>query len=132
VIFFANSIVDASNCPSGTGTCLVTPSTALAYGSGSWWVQTKNAVGAGPWSSGMSFTISPPPPLPPRRCTGQSEAPVLCAGDNLHLSAECSTISDCCQCGGPEYQWSRCVGQNCVVVKPWSTELLYDETPGRQ
>ncbi|MBF0564046.1 MAG: hypothetical protein HQK89_02260 [Nitrospirae bacterium] len=44
-----------AGCSSGS-TCTVTPSTALASGSGTWWIQTWNATGYGPWSSGMSFT----------------------------------------------------------------------------
>jgi probable HAF family extracellular repeat protein len=47
-----------AGCPSGRGTCSVTPATALAYGPGTWWIQAKNYAGTGPWSSGMSFTVS--------------------------------------------------------------------------
>ncbi len=43
----------------GGGTCSVTPTTTLGGGSHTWWVQTWNTVGYGPWSSGMSFTTSP-------------------------------------------------------------------------
>jgi hypothetical protein len=48
-----------AGCPSGTGNCSVTPSTSLASGGVTWWIQTWNSVGYGPWSSGRSFTISP-------------------------------------------------------------------------
>jgi hypothetical protein len=51
-----------AGCSSGTGTCSVTPATALASGSGAWYIQTKNSVGTGPWSSGMSFTVQLPSP----------------------------------------------------------------------
>ena len=44
-----------ARCASGTGTCSVTPTTALALGSGQWWIQTWNDYGYGPWSDGMSF-----------------------------------------------------------------------------
>jgi hypothetical protein len=37
----------------------VTPSTTLAGGAYTWWVETYNAAGNGPWSSGMPFTVSP-------------------------------------------------------------------------
>jgi len=47
----------AAGCGSGTGTCSITGS-ALAAGSYTWYVQTYNSSGYGPWSSGMSFTIS--------------------------------------------------------------------------
>jgi hypothetical protein len=47
-----------AGCPSGTGTCSVTPTTALATGSATWWIQTWNSFGYGPWSSGMPFNVS--------------------------------------------------------------------------
>jgi hypothetical protein len=46
-----------AGCASGLGTCSVTPTIALAAGSGTWWIQAKNSAGTGPWSSGMSFTV---------------------------------------------------------------------------
>jgi hypothetical protein len=50
-----------AGCANGTGTCTVTPTTVLSLGAGQWWVQTKNASGTGPWSSGMSFNVYPVP-----------------------------------------------------------------------
>ncbi len=47
-----------AGCSSGTGTCSVTPSTALASGAGQWWVETSNTYGNGPWSSSLTFTVS--------------------------------------------------------------------------
>ena len=49
-------------CPSGTGTCSVTPSTLLAEGAGQWWIQTYNTAGNGPLSDGMNFTVFLLPP----------------------------------------------------------------------
>jgi hypothetical protein len=49
-----------AGCADGTGTCSVTPTTPLALGSGTWWVQTYNANGYGPWSDGMTFQVSTP------------------------------------------------------------------------
>jgi hypothetical protein len=46
-----------AGCPAGTGNCSVTPMTALALGSGSWWIQTYNGAGFGPWSAPMDFTV---------------------------------------------------------------------------
>jgi hypothetical protein len=46
-----------AGCAAGTGTCSVTPGTALAAGSAQWWIQTYGVAGNGPWSSGMAFTI---------------------------------------------------------------------------
>ena len=50
---------DQAGCPSGNGTCSVTPATALARGAAQWWIQTWNESGYGPWSDGMPFTVSP-------------------------------------------------------------------------
>ena len=54
-----------AGCGSGTGTCSVSPGTALAGGSAEWWVQTWNAAGYGPWSNGMVFTVGGQPIQPP-------------------------------------------------------------------
>ncbi|HSL27920.1 MAG TPA: serine protease, partial [Anaerolineales bacterium] len=51
---------EQAGCSNGTGTCSVTPSTSLAGGNHTWWIQTWNPAGYGPWSSGMSFAL----PLP--------------------------------------------------------------------
>jgi glucose/arabinose dehydrogenase len=47
-----------ANC-NGT-TCSVTSSTTLSAGAHSWWIQTYNSAGYGPWSDRMDFTVSPP------------------------------------------------------------------------
>jgi hypothetical protein len=47
----------ASSVTSGS-TCLVTPSTSLNSGDHTWWVQTWNANGYGPWSAGLAFMFS--------------------------------------------------------------------------
>ncbi len=44
-------------CGSGTGSCSVTPSATLS-GDSTWWIQTWNNSGYGPWSSGGAFTVS--------------------------------------------------------------------------
>jgi hypothetical protein len=49
----------AVGCGGGTGTCSVTPPSVLAPGSATWWVQTWNSAGYGPWSSGRGFTVGP-------------------------------------------------------------------------
>lgn len=46
-----------AGCASGTGTCSVIPSVALASGSAQWWIQTYNSAGYGPWSDGMVLTV---------------------------------------------------------------------------
>lgn len=48
-----------AGCASGNGVCTVSPGTALADGNGTWWVQTWNNAGYGPWSSGKLFTVTP-------------------------------------------------------------------------
>jgi hypothetical protein len=40
-------------------TCSVTPATSLSGGDHTWWIQTWNPVGYGPWSAGMNFTAAP-------------------------------------------------------------------------
>jgi hypothetical protein len=45
-------------CASGAGTCSVTPTTQLASGSGSWWIQTWNSAGTGLWSTRLNFSVS--------------------------------------------------------------------------
>jgi hypothetical protein len=52
---------DQANCTGSN--CSVTPDTVLSPGSYSWWIQTWNEAGYGPWSTQMDFTI-PSPPLP--------------------------------------------------------------------
>ena len=46
-----------TGCGNGKGFCAITPSTSLANGQHSWWVQTWNANGYGAWSSGMDFNV---------------------------------------------------------------------------
>jgi hypothetical protein len=53
---------EEAGCSAGAGQCTVQPSVELALGSGQWWVQTRNGAGSGPWSSGMSFSVSIAPP----------------------------------------------------------------------
>jgi hypothetical protein len=48
-----------AGCGSGTGTCSVTPTTTLATGNHTWWIQTWNQYGYGSWSAGQSFTETP-------------------------------------------------------------------------
>jgi hypothetical protein len=43
-------------CPSGTGTCSVTPDIALAQGLAKWWIRTWSSNGFGSWSDSMAFT----------------------------------------------------------------------------
>jgi len=50
-----------AGCPSGTGTCSLTPAISLSAGPGKWWIETWINGREGPWSSGKSFTITPPP-----------------------------------------------------------------------
>ncbi|MFZ5912434.1 MAG: choice-of-anchor Q domain-containing protein [Chloroflexota bacterium] len=43
-----------------SGVCSVTPSTALGGGAHTWWVQTWNSAGYGPWSDAMTFDTAVP------------------------------------------------------------------------
>ncbi len=47
-----------AGCGSGTGNCSITPTAVLASGPAMWWIETWNEAGSGPWSDGMSFTVS--------------------------------------------------------------------------
>ena len=49
-----------AGCPAGTGTCTVTPQTALAAGAAKWWIQGYNANGYGLWSDPMDFSLLVP------------------------------------------------------------------------
>ena len=44
-------------CPSGTGTCSVSPSVELAQGFCKWYVETFGATGYGPWTGPMEFSV---------------------------------------------------------------------------
>jgi hypothetical protein len=58
---------EACGCPSGTGTCSVSPTTEV-IGSCQWYIQAYNPAGFGPWSAPLSFT-TPIPPTPPVAAT---------------------------------------------------------------
>lgn len=45
----------AAHCPTGREDCWASPAVRLARGKATWWIQTWNAAGYGPWSGGMSF-----------------------------------------------------------------------------
>jgi uncharacterized protein (DUF2141 family) len=48
-------------CAGGIGTCVVSPSTPLAPGTATWWIQWwGDEIGYGSWSDGMGFTVSQP------------------------------------------------------------------------
>ena len=45
------------------GTCQVKPTKRLVNGYYTWWIQTWNERGYGPWSKGMSFGVAAPPSI---------------------------------------------------------------------
>jgi hypothetical protein len=56
----------AAGCAAGTGTCSVTPSTALANGTSyNWFVNAVNAGGNSAWSSGLTISVSSGPAVMP-------------------------------------------------------------------
>ncbi|MFW5749031.1 MAG: DUF5060 domain-containing protein, partial [Chloroflexota bacterium] len=57
---------EQAGCANGTGTCSFTVTTTLPKGTNTWWIQTWNRGGYGPWSSTVSFeiTVGPPDVLP--------------------------------------------------------------------
>lgn len=50
-----------AGCASGTGTCSVSPTTQLAGGNHTWWIQTWNEAGPGAWSAARNFSTTIPP-----------------------------------------------------------------------
>lgn len=44
-----------AGCASGSGTCFVTPSTPIADGSATWWIDACYSGGCGPWSYPLGF-----------------------------------------------------------------------------
>lgn len=46
----------AVNCPAGEGNCTLKPDLSLGDGQYTWWIQTWNEIGYGPWSSPMQFS----------------------------------------------------------------------------
>jgi hypothetical protein len=46
-----------AGCESGSGTCSVSPTSTLSAGLHTWWIQTSNSAGDGPWSNGMTFVV---------------------------------------------------------------------------
>ena len=76
-----------ANCNGSS--CSVTSANALTGGNHTWWVQTWNATGYGPWSPGMSFTVSA------ERTTGKATL-VSPNGTGVNLS--------------PAYTWNEVVG----------------------
>jgi hypothetical protein len=53
---------EAVGCPSGGGNCKITPDTALVNGEATWWIQTWNDNGEGPWSAPKTFVVDAQPP----------------------------------------------------------------------
>jgi hypothetical protein len=47
-------------CPSANQICTLTTALVLATGTKTWWVRGWSSLGYGPWSSGMTFTLSEP------------------------------------------------------------------------
>jgi len=93
----------AAGCPAGTGTCSVTPSTAVAVGAAEWKVQVYGNCGYGPWSSPLSFTV---------KCL---DAPTLVSPSGI--SVPTST---------PTYTWNAVSGAiyyQLVVTDPTGTKV---------
>jgi hypothetical protein len=51
----------AASC--GSTTCSVTPAVTVSAGMYTWWVQTWNSTGFGPWSTGLTFTTPTAPTM---------------------------------------------------------------------
>jgi len=73
-------------CANG-GICSLTPTTSLAEGEGTWWVQTWNDAGEGPWSAAKNFKV----------VRNQTTVPVAAT-----LISPSGTIDD----NAPNYRWN--------------------------
>jgi hypothetical protein len=62
-----------AGCAAGTGTCSVTPGTALAIGPGHWWIRAWSPAGYGPWSASLSFQVNRRPAVPAGRGQRKSD-----------------------------------------------------------
>jgi len=51
------------------GTCAVAPTTSYTNGTHTWWLQTRNSAGNGPWSSATTFVFDCPTCAPPGAAT---------------------------------------------------------------
>jgi hypothetical protein len=70
--------------------------------------------------------VTPPGTTP---CPSETQPIGSCDGEDVVLSAECSTLEHCCQCGGLEVQWSRRDGAAWTVVEAWSTDVIHAPDP---
>ena len=105
---------ESAGCSSGQSTCSVTHSTVLTAGTGTWWMQTWNSTGYGPWSSGQSFNVFD---------DSSSSAP-----GKATLTSPSSTITDTT----PTYTWNAVSGSTWYylwvrdgsgenIIKEWYT-----------
>ncbi len=102
-----NQWYEASAICSGI-TCSVTPNLSLASGSYTWWVQTWNVAGTGPWSAAMMFNLSPVPAVTPI-------SPNSNIGANYNPTYTWSAASDATW----YYLWVN--GPSGNVIKKWYT-----------
>jgi len=79
-----------AGCGGGTGTCSVTPGTALALGSASWQIQTSNAAGSGPWSTVLAFSLVPPTATLSVARAGSAEGSVASTPAGVNCGGTCS------------------------------------------
>ncbi len=87
-----------AGCAAGTGACSYTPSTALATGAATWWIQTWNSLGYGPWSTGMAFTVTAGAPVitlvnPNTGPQGATNLNVAVTGQNTNWVQNTTTAS---------------------------------------
>ena len=91
--------------------CSVTPAQTLAAGAHTWWIQTKNGTGVGPWSAPKVFTVvtdgtTTPPPAP----TLQSPSGIITVTQPSYAWAAATTATD-------YYLWVN--GPSGIVWRQW-------------
>ncbi|MFO0680447.1 MAG: hypothetical protein U0234_00275 [Sandaracinus sp.] len=99
----------ASGCAGGTGTCSVTPATTLAFGAGSWYIQTN--VG-GLWSTPLSFNVV-------NTCVGGCDDGFPCTRDSCDPVLGCQHVDDNtlpCSDGNSCTTTDACVAGTCEAT----------------
>ncbi len=98
-----------ANC-NGT-TCSVTPATTLRSGAHTWWIQTWNEAGIGPWSAPMAFsTFTPPLPGASTLLTPSGDI-----GTNYNPTYTWNQVT------GATYYYLWVNGPSGVVIQQWYT-----------
>jgi hypothetical protein len=101
-----------AGCSSGTGTCSVTPNITLGGGNHTWWIQTWNEAGDGPWSPGKTFSTTVIPPA--------GKATLISPNGNIANNNPTYTWN---QVSGATWYYLWVDGPSGNVLKKWYTSV---------